>query len=81
MICETGMPATEALMARDAMEYLIRETAAIPECHGIFYWEPEVYGGWKPDYYDDLGWASYNMGAFSDGKPTMALDPFRQDIK
>ena len=81
MICETGMPATEALMARDAMEYLIRETAAIPECHGIFYWEPEVYGGWKPDYYDDLGWASYNMGAFSDGKPTIALDPFRQDIK
>ena len=81
MICETGMPATEALMARDAMEYLIKETAAIPECHGIFYWEPEVYGGWKPDYYDDLGWAPYNMGAFSDGKPTIALDPFRQDIK
>jgi arabinogalactan endo-1,4-beta-galactosidase len=35
MICETGMPAAEAQMARDAMEYLIKETAAIPECHGI----------------------------------------------
>ena len=81
MICETAMPATESQMAKDAMEYLIGETAAIPECHGIFYWEPEVYGNWKPDYYNDLGWAAYNMGAFYEGRPTTALDPFEQDIK
>ena len=81
MICETGMPATEPLMAMEAMQYLIEETADIHECHGIFYWEPEVYGGWKPDYYNDLGWGSYNMGAFDGGKPTIALDPFKKDIK
>ncbi len=81
IICETGMPATEPQMAREAMQFLLEETAAIPECHGIFYWEPEVYGNWKPDYYNDLGWGAYNMGAFNEGKPTAALDPFKKDIK
>ena len=34
-------------------------------------------GVWKPSNYTDLGWNAYNMGAFRDGRPTMALDPFK----
>ena len=40
---------------------------------GVFYWEPEVYGGWKPAEYEPLGWGSYPMGAFSEGRPMQAL--------
>ena len=78
MICETGMPADEVQMSAEAMQYLLTEAAKIKECHGVFYWEPEVYGGWKPADYADLGWSSYGMGAFdSNGRPTAALDPFK----
>lgn len=43
-------------------------------CAGIFYWEPEVYGGWKPASYASYGWGPYDMGAFTDqGKPNAAL--------
>lgn len=81
MICETGMPATEPGMAKEAMQYLLAEAAALKECHGVFYWEPQVYGGWKPADYEALGWNSYDMGAFYDGKPTIALDPFKENIQ
>lgn len=78
MICETGMPASEPQMSREAMQYILDRTYEIKECHGIFYWEPEVYGGWKPADYAELGWSSYDKGAFgADGKPTIALDPFK----
>ncbi len=40
---------------------------------GVFYWEPQVYGGWKPAEYVPLGWGSYPMGAFAEGKPMQAL--------
>ena len=32
---------------------------------GVFYWEPEVYGGWRPAEYIPLGWGSYNMGCMT----------------
>ena len=40
---------------------------------GVFYWEPQVYDGWKPAEYVPLGWGSYPMGAFEAGKPMEAL--------
>lgn len=41
---------------------------------GIFYWEPQVYGGWRPQEYIPLGWGSYPMGAFTEkGQPNAAL--------
>ena len=44
---------------------------------GIFYWEPEVDGEWKPSYYNTVWWGAYAMGAFTTGgKPTAALDAF-----
>ena len=40
---------------------------------GVFYWEPEVYDNWRPAEYEPLGWGSYNMGAFQDGRPMQPL--------
>lgn len=78
MICETGMPASEPQMSKEAMQYILDSTYDIKECHGVFYWEPQVYGGWKPADYEALGWGSYDKGAFGDdGTPTAALDPFK----
>ena len=44
---------------------------------GIFYWEPEVYGDWKPASYNEFGWGSYNMGAFTaKGRPSSVITEF-----
>jgi len=32
---------------------------------GVFYWEPEVYGYWRPQEYIPLGWGAYNMGCMT----------------
>ena len=46
-------------------------------CKGVFYWEPEVYGGWKPAVYNSLGWVAYDQGAFGpDGRPLAIMDAF-----
>ena len=69
MICETGGKVTEAEMSRQMLEYLLGEARKIKECHGVFYWEPQ-----SPDGYN----GGYDMGAFENGRPTVALDPFKQ---
>lgn len=74
MIAEVGMfandPESETVMA----DFLERITA-IDSCAGIFYWEPEVYGGWRPAEYIPLGWGSYDMGAFTpDGQPSNVME-------
>ena len=60
---------TEAEMSRQMLEYLLGEARKIKECHGVFYWEPQ-----SPDGYN----GGYDMGAFENGRPTVALDPFKQ---
>lgn len=57
-------------------------------CAGVFYWEPEVYGGWVPAVYKDADaiekytgkretWSSYDQGAFTaSGAPSALLDCF-----
>ena len=77
IICEFGMPVSEPGATKEALQYLLDKTKDLKECQGIFYWEPQTDGVWKPKNYDALGWNAYNMGAFKDGKPTVALDPFR----
>ena len=73
MIAEVGMFANNP-ESPIVMEDFIRRITAIDSCAGIFYWEPEVYGGWRPAEYIPLGWGSYNMGSFtSDGAPNDAL--------
>ena len=74
MIAEVGMfalhPESEIVMS----DFIARITA-IDSCAGIFYWEPEVYGGWRPAEYIPLGWGSYDMGAFTpDGQPSKVME-------
>jgi arabinogalactan endo-1,4-beta-galactosidase len=66
MIAEVGMfannPESEIVMTD-----FVNRITAIDSCAGIFYWEPEVYGGWRPAEYIPLGWGSYDMSAFTPG--------------
>ena len=77
MLCEIGMPVSEPQMTKEAVQYILDETGKIEDCHGVFYWEPQTDGIWKPASYEGLGWNAYNMGAFKNGRPTVALDPFK----
>ena len=78
MICETGYSNYDPNRASQVMNDLMQRLSALPQCAGVFYWEPEVDGKWKPAYYNTLGWNAYQMGAFTaDGKPTAALAAFR----
>ena len=77
MIVETGFDVRKPDLASRIMNDLFTRLQAIPDCAGIFYWEPETDGTWKPDYYTSLGWTAYTLGAFTpDGKPTAALAAF-----
>lgn len=68
MLVETGGRVHEPEISKEMLGYLISETKKIKECHGVFYWEPQA-----PKGYND----GYEMGAFADGRPTAALDPFK----
>lgn len=73
MICEIGMP-WNSPQAAPMLKKMKEGCMAIHACEGIFYWEPEVYDGWKPAVYNALGWNAYDKGAFDNsGKPTQAL--------
>ena len=82
MIAEVGMmnygegalyDSVAALSDRVMTDFANRMTR-IDSCAGIFYWEPEVYGGWRPAEYIPLGWGGYDMGSFTpDGQPSPAL--------
>lgn len=70
MICEIGMP-WDSENAAAMMKKMVDGCKAKAECLGIFYWEPECYGGWN----------DYNKGAFdSNGKPTTVLDAFGDNV-
>lgn len=48
-------------------------------CCGVFYWEPEVWGQWRPKSYTTFfdNWGAYDMGAFtSTGKPSKVMEAF-----
>ena len=68
MLVEFGMPASEPAKAKAALQYVINNTKNLDWFKGIFYWEPEA----------EHSWEKYDYGAFSAGKPTIALDPFKQ---
>ena len=58
--------------ANAMMQKMVDGCKAKTECLGIFYWEPECYGGWN----------GYNKGAFdSNGKPTAVLNAFGSNEK
>ena len=87
MICEVGMMnygegeiyQTVAALSNEVMTDFVERMQRIDSCAGIFYWEPEVYGGWRPAEYIPLGWGGYNMGSFTpDGQPSPALQTLLQ---
>lgn len=74
MIAEIGMFANDTLSAT-VMADFVERAQAIDSCAGIFYWEPECYGNWRPAEYIPLGWNGYDMGAFTpEGKPSEVME-------
>lgn len=67
MLVEFGMPAGQPLQSRDCLQYLLDNTKSFDWFKGIFLWEPE----------SEKSRNGYEYGAFSGGKPTIALDPFK----
>ena len=65
MVAEIGTKANNPSIAKSVMVDFMTQAREIEACAGVFYWEPQVYGGWKPEAYNDLGWGAYDMGAFT----------------
>ena len=66
MICEIGMRQDEPQSTKDFIADMISKTRAVNGL-GVFYWEPQVYNGWK----------GYGKGAWQEnGRPSIALDAF-----
>jgi len=68
MLVEFGMPVSQPANAKAALQYLMDGTKDYSWFKGIFYWEPE----------SESARNNYDYGAFSGGKPTIALDPFAE---
>lgn len=68
MLVEFGMPESEPEKARDALQYLLDNVSGLDWFKGIFLWEPE----------SEPSRNHYDYGAFSEGKPTIALEPFNE---
>ena len=87
IVSEVGVMPSKGDAAAVLKEFMTA-ARAIDGCAGVFYWEPEVYGGWVPSVYKDADaiqrftgkretWGSYNQAAFtSDGRPSSILDAF-----
>lgn len=70
MICEVGMSWDQAAACQSFLADLIQKVNGVSGNNGlgVFYWEPQCYGGWK----------GYTKGAFSNnGTPTIALNAFK----
>lgn len=71
MVCEIGVkPAAEDPYGCLAEFMQQVKSLGTDVCSGVFYWEPEVDGTWKPAIYSKSGlvcsgWGPYDMGAFS----------------
>lgn len=80
MICEAGMSWNRPDESYAFLSYLIERTSGLNlgACAGVFYWEPQTNPAWTSQIYQQLGWNSYDKGAFDDNfRPTKALDAFK----
>lgn len=66
MITEVGIKMWQPEAAQACMNDFCERVLACEACAGVFYWEPEVFAGWRPAEYIPLGWNAYDMGAFTD---------------
>lgn len=67
MLVEFGMPASQDEASRDCLQYIMDGVAGFDWFKGIILWEPE----------SEHSRNGYDYGAFKDGKPTIAMDPFK----
>ena len=79
IVAEVGVKTpANATLAAQVLSGFMTEVKKISKCKGVFYWEPEVDGKWKPAVYGTLGWNAYDMGAFTtDGKATGVMEAFK----
>ena len=87
IVSEVGVKPSKSDAASVMAEFMA-SVKALDGCTGVFYWEPEVYGGWTPAVYKDADaiykytgkketWRSYDQAAFnSSGQPSAILDCF-----
>lgn len=68
MICEIGLHYDMDKECAEMLTRLLRENDKEKLFEGIFYWEPEAPAGYN---------GGYDKSCFKDGRPTRALDPFR----
>ena len=87
MVCEVGVKAasaSEIATSTQCITEFMNSVKSLSVCAGVFYWEPQVDGKWRPSIYEkpDRNWGAYNMGAFtSDGSvlsPTSIMSAFGQ---
>ena len=86
MVCEVGVrnTAAEIETSTQCLTDFMNMVKPLSCCAGVFYWEPQTDGKWRPSIYETQGrdWGAYNMGAFSsDGaalSPTSILSPFAE---
>ena len=80
MICEVGVPSSSSeagACLKSFMDSIKGLGSGV--CAGVFYWEPEVDGKWKPAIYSKpglvcSGWAAYGMGAFKSSGTVFSPD-------
>jgi len=76
IVSEVGVKAART-DAASVLKDFVDALRDLEGCAGVFYWEPEVYGYWKPAVYNSLGWNAYDQGAFAaDGRPLAIMDAF-----
>lgn len=75
MLSEIGTMEFDPATSQQVIADVRCKLDTIPCFSGIFYWEPQVFAGWRPQEYIPLGWGAYNMGAFTteSGQPNAAL--------
>ncbi|MBD5204025.1 MAG: arabinogalactan endo-1,4-beta-galactosidase [Bacteroidales bacterium] len=69
MIVETGVDARDPEPGKEFIAALIKASRTLTDgaCRGVFYWAPETDAE-----------AAYHLGAFSNGRPTVIMDAFKE---
>lgn len=67
ILAEFGMPASQPEASRDCLQYILDGVSGFDWFKGVVLWEPE----------SEKSRNNYDYGAFRNGSPTVALDPFK----
>lgn len=91
VVAEVGVKSqAQEVTAKSLLQSFLDDVRKIENCAGVFYWEPQVDGSWRPEIYtkpseltqytgttQTKAWGAYDQGAFTtSGQPTSVLDVF-----